>query len=226
MSRSRKSDPSPRNPHELAPEALRWRCDPAGFKFETTDELGEGPIQIIGQPRAMEALRLGLQVRSSGYNIFVAGEVGTGRSTAVRRQLATLDRGDRPPDDLLFVHRFRDPDHPRLLRCPAGRGQAFRKAMDDLVEALRKAIPELFESEEYRKHRSAEIDAANEVRKEHLKLYEKKVTEDGFALVQVQMGPVVKPDLMPVVAGNPVALAQLESRGGVGKFQRKEFDRL
>ena len=225
MTPSRKTPP-PRDPRELPPESLRWRCDPAGFQFETTEEIGDGPIQIIGQPRAMEALRLGLAIREWGYNIFVAGEVGTGRSTAVGRQLAGIERGERAPDDLVYVHSFRDPDRPRLLRFPAGRGQAFRQAMDDLVATLGKAIPELLDSDEYRKKRSAAIEAANEIRKEKLKEYEKLVSAEGFTLVQVQTGPVIRPDLMPVVAGNPVALDQLESFVEESKFQRREYEKL
>ena len=216
----------PKDPRELSPDRLRWRCDPSKFRFETTDEIGDGPINIIGQPRAMDALKLGLAIRSANYNIFVAGEVGTGRSTAVKRQLAAVERGDKAPDDLVFVYNFKDPDQPRLLTFPGGCGRAFRKAMDDLVEGLRKQIPELFDSDVYRKRRSEKIEAAKEVQKERLKEFEKNVQDDGFALVQVQLGPVVRPDLMPVVAGNPVAMSQLESLVEEGKFQRREFDRL
>ncbi len=211
---------------ELAPEQLRWRCDPSRFKFETTDELGDGPINIIGQPRAMEALKLGLAVRSNGYNIFAAGEVGTGRSTAVRRQLAAMERADKAPDDLVYVHNFKDADLPRLLTFPPGKGRAFRKAMDDLIDGLRKNLPELFDSDVYRKPRTAKIDDAKERQKERLKEFEKLVQEEGFALVQVQLGPVVRPGLMPLVAGNAVEMDQLESLVEEGKFARREFDKL
>ena len=77
-----------RNPIEessrLSADDVRWSCDPASFDFALTSEIGECPITIIGQPRAVEALRLGLAIRAQGYNIFVAGEVGTGRSTMAR----------------------------------------------------------------------------------------------------------------------------------------------
>ncbi|MBZ5637481.1 MAG: AAA family ATPase [Acidobacteriia bacterium] len=216
----------PKVPMELAAPQLRWRCDASKFRFETTDELGDGPINIIGQPRAMEALKLGLAIRSAGYNIFVAGEVGTGRSTAVKRQLAAVERGDTAPDDLVYVYNFKDAYQPRLLSFPAGKGRAFRKALEDLVEGFRKHVPELFDSDPYRKRRSEKIDAAKELQKERLKEFEKRVQAEGFALVQVQLGPVVRPDLMPVVAGNPVAMSQLESLVEEEKFQRREFDRL
>ena len=81
------------NRHRLAVNRLRWRCDPKQFSFRSTAELGECPINIIGQARAQEALQLGLAGRSEGYNIFVSGEVGCGRSTVVRRMLARVERG-------------------------------------------------------------------------------------------------------------------------------------
>src|SRR5574339_514673 len=98
--------PAPADAYRLPAERLRWRCDPERFPFKTTDEMKECPIHIIGQTRAMEALRLGLTMRSEGYNIFVTGEVGSGRSTVVKRMLDGLDRGDVPPDDLAYVHNF------------------------------------------------------------------------------------------------------------------------
>ena len=76
------------SPHRLDADRLRWRCDPSRFDFTDTSELGDCPINIIGQPRAQEALAVGLVNRGSGYNIFVSGEVGSGRSTVVKRMLA------------------------------------------------------------------------------------------------------------------------------------------
>ncbi len=223
-------DEGARRPSEerfrLAPAELRWRCDPAQFPFETTDQIGECPINIIGQDRALAALRLGLALRTDGYNIFVAGEVGTGRSTCVRRELAALERGPASPDDLVYVRNFRNPEQPRLLSFPAGRGRAFAQAMKDLVEGLRKTLPELFESDFYRKEREKRVSRAQEVQKERLRDFERRVEKEGFALVQVQIGPLARPELAPVVAGNPVPMDQLETLVEEGRFEAKQFDKL
>ena len=68
----------PSKQFRLRPDELRWRCDPAMFDFNTTQDLERHPINIIGQPRALEALELGLSIPSEGYNIFVSGQVGSG----------------------------------------------------------------------------------------------------------------------------------------------------
>jgi len=212
--------------HRVTPEQLRWRCDPAVFPFEVTDELGECPITIIGQPRALAALDLGLAVRSDGYNIFVAGEVGTGRSTAVRQMLSTVDTSEHPPEDLVYVHNFKDPDHPRLLAFLAGKGREFRRAMEETVERLPKSLVDLFESDEHRERRAALLEQAKANQKTRLKEFEDQVQKEGFALIQLQIGPFVRPDLQPVVADNTVDMDKLESLADDGKFPRKEFEQL
>jgi lon-related putative ATP-dependent protease len=212
--------------HRLDAASLRWQCDPAQFDFETTREIEQRRINIIGQPRAQEALELGLANRAEGYNIFVSGEVGTGRSTVVSRALDGLDEGRGAPEVLVFVHNFKDPDQPCLLRFPAGRGKAFRRQMDDLVDSLRRDLPRLFESDVYRKRRSEMIEAASAEQKTRFKELEKRVQERGFVLTQVQAGPYVRSQLVPLVAGNPVDMDQLEDLVQEGKFSKEDYDRL
>jgi lon-related putative ATP-dependent protease len=210
----------------LTPAELRWRCDPDLFPFEITEELGECPISIIGQPRAMDALRLGFDLRNMGYNIFVAGDVGTGRSTAVRQVMAAMEKGKKAPEDLVYVHNFKNGDEPRLMAFPAGRGRAFRKAMKDLVSRVQRELPEVYESEAFRNQRAGLVQAAKEEQKKRLKEFEARIESEGFAMVQVQKGPLVIPGILPVVAGNPVDMDQLEKLTEENKFDRKEFERF
>lgn len=213
-------------PFRLSADDVRWICDPARFDFELTSEIGECPITIIGQPRAVDALRLGLAIRAQGYNIFVAGEVGTGRSTTVRNRLTEVERGEEGPEDLCYVQNFQDEDQPRLLALPAGRGRILARGVEQMVQGLRKSLPELFGTDGYRKRRATAVETAKERHKELLRGFEKRVEGEGFALVQVQAGTFVRPELMPVVAGNPVDIDQLEKLVDAGQFQRAEYDRL
>lgn len=213
-------------PHGLAPDKLRWRCDPKRFSFETTAELGEAPIDIIGQPRAQEALRVGLCGRAAGTNVFVSGMVGCGRSTVVKRALAELAPDDTTPDDLVYVHNFEDPDRPCRMFFPAGRGKLFRQTMDALIDNLGRDLRKLFDSEPYRKRRTAHVEMASAGQKAKLKEFEKRVQDAGFNLVQVQMGPFVRSRLVPVVAGNPVEVEALEQLVEQGGFKRAELDEL
>jgi lon-related putative ATP-dependent protease len=214
------------DPFRLAPEQLRWRCDPAHFSFTTTADITECPIHIIGQPRALEAMKLGLTVPSEGYNIFVSGAVGSGRSTVVRMMLERLERGEARPDDVVYVHNFTDPDQPQRLALPGGRGRAFRKAMAELVGSLVEHLPQMFDSEPYRKRRARLAEATAAEQKRRIKEFETRVQSEGFALVQVQFGPLTRPQLVPVLGGEATDLDQLEARVEEGKFARDEFESL
>ena len=221
---------NPGKPHaaslRLAPEQLRWRCDPERFSFESTDELADCPINIIGQPRAQQALQLGLAGRAQGYNVFVSGEVGSGRSTVVARMLQEAERSESTPDDLVYVHNFEDPDRPHRMVFPAGRGMLFRRAMEETLSSLVRDLRALFESEPYRKRRAASVEQATAGQKAKFKELEKRVQEQGFMLAQVQMGPYVQSRLVPVVAGNPVEMEQLETLVEQGQFKPDELEDL
>ena len=221
--------PEPGRPNDrcrVAADDLRWSCDPASFGFADTSEIGDCPIEIIGQPRAIAALALGLEVRSEGYNIFVAGEVGTGRSTTVRRTIARKMPDEQPPPDLVYVHNFRDPDRPRLLTFPAGGGRRFRDAMAEVVDNLGNLLPRLFESSRYQERRTRLIDAAKAEHRAALKDFEERSKDAGFALAQIQMGEIVRPEFVPLIDDKPVGLDDLEDAVEKGEFDRERFERL
>ena len=115
----------------VAIDQLRWRCDAPGLGFDSTEDV-DTCSHIIGQRRALEALRLGLEIQGLGYNIFVSGPVGTGRTSTVRCLLEEIDKDRKAPDDKCYVNNFNDPDQPILVRLPAGQGRQFQKSMDEL----------------------------------------------------------------------------------------------
>ena len=133
---------------EVSVAKLRWRLNPADLPFETTRELQ--PLkQIIGQDRGVEAFRFGINMDKPGYNVFVTGMVGSGRMTTVKKLLQGMSSQDRVPDDLCYVNCFSNPESPILLRLPGGAGASFKKDVRNLVETLKKEIPQIFESQEY-----------------------------------------------------------------------------
>ncbi|MFQ5329845.1 MAG: Lon-like protease helical domain-containing protein [Thermodesulfobacteriota bacterium] len=131
----------------LAPERLRWRCDPDRFSFTTTDDIP--PLdEIIGQARAMHSLDMGLGMKSSGYNIYVLGESGTGKSSIIKAQLEQVASNEERPNDWCYIFNFLDPDIPKALTLPAGMGSNLKTDMEELVVALRTGIPQLFETKD------------------------------------------------------------------------------
>ncbi len=210
---------------EIPVEKLRWRCPPESLAFESTADL-QPCLEIIGQERALKAVRLGLEIESLGYNIFVVGLVGTGRSTTIKCLLEEIDKEGKIPEDLCYVNNFKDPDQPHCICLPAGQGKVLKKDMDDLVESLKTNIPLIFEGEEYQKQRRELVEKHREREKGMVKDFENRAKKEGFAVVQVQVGPFTRPDVIPVVAGNAMPLDQLENLVDQEKFSKAEFEKL
>ncbi len=133
----------------LSPEVLRPRGLSADLAFTTTAELPdlEAPL---GQPRAAEALRLAIALRSEGYNAYASGPPGTGKHALVLQQLERAALEAPTPSDWCYLNDFADPRRPRAIELPPGRAAVLRGDMDQLVEELRAVIPAAFESLDYR----------------------------------------------------------------------------
>ncbi|MFQ5984370.1 MAG: AAA family ATPase [Alphaproteobacteria bacterium] len=171
----------------LSAKALCWRCDASDFAFATTDEL-EDLSEVIGQERAVEAIRFGIGIRRQGYNLFALGPPGIGKHALVRRFLEEKATSEPAPSDWCYVNNFKEPDKPRALKLPAGRGAALKSDMERLVDDLRGAIPTAFESEEYRTRRQV-IEEELKERQEHaLAEVEREAKQRGIALIHTPMG--------------------------------------
>ena len=177
---------------EVPVENLRLRCDPQGLPYATSEELSSGKA-IIGQQRATRALQFGLGIQAPGFNIFVAGLPGTGRTTAVKRflEVAALDRP--APADWCYVHNFHDPARPNAIRLPAGCALGFQADMSRVIGAARRALREAFESAEYGERR-AEATADYDQRKQAtIERAVEKALELGFAIRKTATGIMTVP---------------------------------
>ena len=141
----------------LNPEDLRKPCDPNRFHFATTSEVA--PLtRIVGQGRALDAIDFGLDMRSLGFNIYVLGESGTGKTSAIRSFVSEKAKTAPVPPDRAYVFNFREPEEPIALSLPPGRGEEFQADMRELVEYLRSAIPKVFDSKEYERQKGRIVE--------------------------------------------------------------------
>jgi ATP-dependent Lon protease len=193
--------------------------------METTEAI-EPCQEIIGQERALEAIRVGLEIQSIGYNIFVTGLAGTGRFTTIKAVFEEMDVKGKIPNDLCYVNNFKNPDMPHMLSLPAGQGNGFKKEMETLIETLKKKVPLIFENENYLNKKKELVEGFRNRQAEMFREFEKKVNKEGFALVQIQMGPYSRPGIFPMVEGNPVNIEQLETMVEENKFSREELERI
>ncbi|MDD9731296.1 AAA family ATPase [Mameliella sp. AT18] len=171
----------------LDPAELRTRIDPDSLGFETTAEV-ETFDAFLGQDRATAAIDLAAGMQHHGFNLFVLGELGTGRHFAVHKQLSKHAEGRPVPDDWVYVNNFEDPQAPRCLRLPPGTAIHLAEAMAEFVNDLATEIPASFEADEYQSRRRA-IEADYSDRQDAaMAAFAERAHEENIALVRTPMG--------------------------------------
>jgi lon-related putative ATP-dependent protease len=210
---------------ELGVEALRWTCPPDWLRADSTAAI-EPSRGIIGQKRAVRALEFGLKISSLGYNIFVTGLTGTGRMTAIELHLKPVAAAAPVPDDLVFVYNFDRAEQPRLLRLAAGKGAVLRDRMERLVREFAENLPGLFEGEEFKQRLETALEDLKAHQQTLIKDLEKRVHDAGFTMVQVQVGMVTRPEILPLVEQQPITLDKLQLQAEEGKFDRTRLEEI
>jgi len=165
----------------LTPEDLYKRCDPKFFSFRTTEDLP--PLDgIIGQQRALDAIDFGLNLQSAGFNIYVLGDSGTGKTSAIRSFISKKADTEIVPPDWCYVYNFREPADPIAIRLEPGRGIEFQKDMQELIDHLKVEIPKIFDSKEYKKQRSVVTEEIQKKQKELFEALEREAESKGFKI--------------------------------------------
>ena len=173
-------------------EELYHCCDPSYLPFKTTDEL-PSLEETIGQERALRAIDFGLEIDDHGFNIYILGEGGTGKMTTIKNILKERAKDQPVPDDWCYVYNFRNPDEPKALSLPPGKGLSLQKDMDELIKALRQEIPKIFESKEYEKQRTKVLEEFQKKQKEYFLEIEKEAKEKDFSLRKTVGGLALLP---------------------------------
>jgi lon-related putative ATP-dependent protease len=167
-------------------------CDPRVFSFATTDEVPDFR-ETIGQDRALHAIDFGLSLESTGFNIFILGEHGTGKMTTVKSFLSQRAMSQPVPSDWFYLYNFRDPDSPIAVAVEPGKAVEFHKDMDEFVKILKVEIPKVFESKEYEKQRNGIIQKSQIKQKEIFSALEEEAQAKGFVVRKTVSGLIIAP---------------------------------
>jgi predicted ATP-dependent protease len=176
-----------RIPEPLLPARLRRRTDPSDLGFETTADLKD-IREILGQDRALDAVRFGLAIGRPGFNLFLLGPLGVGKRTLASRIISEVAACRPVADDWVYTHNFADPRRPRALRLPSGRGTCLRDDAARLIEDLRIAIPGAFESDDYRTRRQMLESELKEKQEQSFGLVEDEARTHGIGLLRTPVG--------------------------------------
>jgi predicted ATP-dependent protease len=186
----------------LSIDRLYRKTNPSSLQFTTTAEL-EPVDGLVGQERALEAIRFGTEVDKAGFNLFVIGPDGARMQAAVKAILSEEASAKPRPSDWVYVNNFVDPDRPIAIELPGGRARGFQAAIHKLIDDLKTALPAVFQREDYQTRREA-IDESfqNKQAKAFSELRDKAAERDiaivrtplGFALAPGKNGQVVPPE--------------------------------
>lgn len=190
---------------ELAVQKLRYSCDTDQFDFETTADLS--PLEeVVGQERAVQAIDFGVDIKNYGFNIYVLGPGGAGRTSTITEAIERRAKDLPTPDDWCYVYNFSAPDQPNAIRLPAGKAKVLQVKIDNLIRLLKKEIPDALSSEDFQKERNQIIQKYQEKQNKQLLQLDKKAKGKGFTLQKGPMGFI----LVPVKDGQVLTPEQYE----------------
>lgn len=205
-----------RNEFELSYKRLKSTCNPNLFKFETTESLE--PISAgIGQERGIKALEFGLNVDINGYNLYIEGPSGVGKTMYTKHYLDTISKKKKIPQDWCYVYNFDNPNEPVAVPLSAGQGKEFRDAMDRFIKDIKHDIKETFSNDDFEKEKAL-IKQEYDAKRESLmaKLNETS-SQYGFQVKSANNGIY----MMPVINGKTIEESEFEK---LDESTKKEFE--
>ncbi|MCX7828669.1 MAG: AAA family ATPase [Thermanaerothrix sp.] len=197
-------------------DKLRRRTDVRSLGFADTDELGclKG---LIGQERAVRSISFGLSVNSKGYNLFVVGNPGSGRTTYVLEELANRAKEMPAPDDWVYVYNFKEPQEPMAINLPAGMGRELAKDMEETLEDLKVTLSKAFDNSQYEDSKAQLVREFQEQVNSLMEELKDWATEKGFAIKRTPQGFVNLPLVKEVSESGEVSQREM---------QQEEFEAL
>ena len=186
--------------NELGYKDLKFTCDPKIFNFKTTDEL-ESINTGIGQERGIKALEFGLNVDINGYNVYVEGPYGVGKTAYVKNYLSIISKKKKIPNDWCYLYNFDNPNEPIAVSLPAGQGKEFKNTMSSFIDEIKIDIKNTFNNEDFEKEKTLIKQEYETKRNLLMEKLNKKSAEYGFTVKSTQNGIY----MMPIVNGKTIA---------------------
>lgn len=171
---------------------LHKACQPLSVKARRGDK-APASAAYLGQQRAIDAIRFGMQLESEGYNVFVLGPLGSHRHGLVEVLAKERAREKGAPDDWCYINNFSDPERPRVLRLPAGKGGEFRENMQALIAEIRLAIPAAFENDDYGNQLKALEGETQEELDDLWRSLHEQAANESITVLQTPTGYVLAP---------------------------------
>ena len=202
--------------NELSYKELKNVCDPNMFNFETTADITDNDL-VYGQERGIKALEFGLSINSKGYNLYLEGPAGVGKTMYTRRYVQELAAKQKAPDDWCYIYNFDDANEPIAVSLPAGTGKEFKEAMDSFIVDIRRYLHKTFSNEDFEKEKSLIRRGFDEKKDKLLANLNKQCLKFGFQVKSAQNGIY----MMPVLNGKVIEEDEFEN---LDEATKKDFE--
>jgi lon-related putative ATP-dependent protease len=188
-----------KKPKELSPDEAYRFCDLSPLGFRTTEEV-RACEDFIGQERALRAIHFGLGMEHRGYNLYLAGPTGVGKTSIIRTILSNIAKDKPAPPDWCYVYNFHNPSEPKAISFPTGMAKVFSKDMEELLELLKANIPKAFESKEYEEEKQRIISESQRQKALIFEELQKKAAEEEIQTQFTPTGVIT----IPLYRGRPL----------------------
>lgn len=203
--------------NELTYKDLKKICNPDVFEFETTEELDNVGL-VYGQERAVAALQFGLSINSKGYNLYVEGPAGVGKTMYTKEYVSELASKQKTPDDWCYIYNFDNPNEPIAVSLPAGEGKVFAQNMDALIEDVKKYLKRTFNNEDFEKEKKLIKQKYEEKRERLLDNLNKETLKNNFQVKAAPNGIY----MLPVFEGKTLDEAEFDKLDDAIKSRYEE----
>lgn len=188
-----------RRTNEVSYKDLKYTCNENLFDFDTTEELVNN-YKGIGQERAIASLEFGLRVDTKGYNLYLEGPTGSGKTTYTKNYLDKLSKTKKTPPDWCYIYNFENPNEPIAVSLPAGDGNKFKDVMEKFIKEIRTDITNTFKNEDFEKEKNIISKKYQDKRDALLENLNKQSAKYGFQVKSADNGIY----MMPVVDGKVI----------------------
>lgn len=202
--------------NELSYKSLKNIYNPNNFKFETTDDLDSKDL-IYGQDRGIKALEFGLDVESKGYNLYLEGPSGVGKTMYTKNYVTKVAAKKKTPDDWCYIYNFEEPNEPIAVSLPAGKGKEFRDDMNSFIQDIKRDIKLTFGNEDFDKQKSLMQSTFEQKKNSLLEKLNKQSMKSGFQVKTAQNGVY----MMPILNGKTIEEEEFEK---LDEKTRRQFE--
>ena len=177
---------------ELNSSDLKNECKIDDFEFKKTTEL-EPFNGIIGQQRALNAIKAAMQIPQKGFNLYLCGNVGMGKTAYALSIINSLAKKRPVPNDVCYINNFENPNEPIAVVLEAGMGLEFKRDMNRFISSLLNRLSKDLTGDMYEKEKKNILDRYENAKEKIMQEFDKSTFEQGFKVRNTKEGIYFSP---------------------------------